>query len=153
MKLSYNKLGYNELPVLTKRFFYYVHSQFHAYYIIQLGYNELVGLPCLARDFYCQVCLYVSLCLCLSISVSPLYLSISPKPILTFKMPACWPAYPPLSLPSSHPPTSLFPDKKFPVVEAHFWWDKLFYIIEDYSYNKQTWLVQSMFVTTEFDCI
>ncbi len=34
--------------------------------------NQL-GLPGFARDFYCQLCLYVSLFLC--ISVSPLYLS------------------------------------------------------------------------------
>jgi hypothetical protein len=33
----------------------------------------LVGLPGFTRDLYCQVCLYVSLYLC--ISVSPLYLS------------------------------------------------------------------------------
>jgi hypothetical protein len=38
--------------------------------------------------------------------------------------PAC-----PLSL---TPPTSLFPDKKFPVVETHLWLDELFYYI-DYS--------------------
>ncbi len=62
-------------------------------------FEILVGLPGIARDFYCQLC----------ISVSPLYLYlyISPKPNLpvTLNMPACWPACqparPPLFL--SHP--------------------------------------------------
>jgi hypothetical protein len=42
-------------------------------------------------------------------------------------LPADLPA-PPLSLSS---PPSLFPDKKFPVAEAHFWSDKLFYFIDN----------------------
>ncbi len=41
-------------------------------------------------------------------------------------MPACWPACPPALISLS--PPSLFPDKKFPVVKAHFWLNKLFYI-------------------------
>ena len=88
-------------------------------------YCTLVELPGFARDFYCQLCIFV----CLSISLT--LPSISPKPNL--KYPACWPTGPPLSLtPSlylSHPSPSLFPDKKFPV-EAHFWLDELFYYIE-----------------------
>jgi hypothetical protein len=68
-------------------------------------YLTLVGLPGFARDFYCQLCL-----LCFFVSMS-LYLSVSPLPL-----------YP---LP---PPSSFFPDKKFPVVEAYFWLDELFYI-------------------------
>jgi hypothetical protein len=38
-------------------------------------YKVLVGLPSFAWDFYCQLYLYVSLFLCLFISVSPLCLS------------------------------------------------------------------------------
>ena len=61
----------------------------------------LVGLPGFAQDCYCQFCHYVLLFLCLfislylCISVSPLYLSISPKPNLTLNMPACWSPSPP----------------------------------------------------------
>ena len=91
-----------------------------------LFYHKLVGLPSFARDFYYQLCLYVSLLLCLYVSLS--LLSISPKPNLTWNMPADWPARPPPSF-SLSPPPSLFPDKKFPV-EAHFWLDKLFYYID-----------------------
>jgi hypothetical protein len=40
-------------------------------------------------------------------------------------MPADPPAHPSLSI-----PLYLFPNKKFPVVEAHFGLDKLFYIID-----------------------
>jgi hypothetical protein len=54
-----------------------------------------------------SLCFHVSLSLC--ISVSPLYLSVPPKPNLN--MPA--------------PLSPLFPDKKFPVVEAHFRLKKL----------------------------
>jgi hypothetical protein len=38
------------------------------YFLLQC-YLELVGLPGFARDFYCQLCLSVSLFLCLSISL------------------------------------------------------------------------------------
>ncbi len=46
-------------------------------------YDLLVGLPSFAWDFYCQLCLFVSLSLCLSplslyLSISPIYLSIPP---------------------------------------------------------------------------
>ncbi len=95
-----------------------------------LFYMKLVGLPSFAWDFYCQLCLYVSLYLCLSVSLS--LPSISPKPNLTLNMTGCWPGHPPLSF--SHPPPSLFSDKKFPV-EAHFWLDKLFYYIEDVCWS------------------
>ncbi len=40
VKLGYNELGYNELPVITNRFFQFFQSQIQAYYIIQPGYNE-----------------------------------------------------------------------------------------------------------------
>jgi hypothetical protein len=43
-------------------------------------HKELVGLPGFARDLNCQLCLYVSLFL---------FLSISPKPNYTLDMPAC----------------------------------------------------------------
>ncbi len=99
---------------------YYVHP-----------YKSLVGLPGFVWDFYCQLCLYVSLFLSLC---------ISPKPNLKY---ACLPAdlltHPSLSL---SPPPSLFPDKKFPVVEAHFRLDKLFYYI-DISF---LYTVHSLFV-------
>jgi hypothetical protein len=39
------------------------------------------------------------------------------------------PADPPVHL-SLSPPPSIFPDKLFFVVEAHFWLDELFYYIE-----------------------
>ena len=95
-------------------------------------YLILVRLPGFAWDFHCRLCIFVffvSVSLFLP-SISPLYLSISPKPNLTLNMPACWPARPLASLPPSlsHPPPSLFPDMKFPV-EAHFWLDELFYYI------------------------
>ncbi len=69
----------------------------------------------------------VSMSLCFSvspslrISVSPY---ISPLPNLTLNMPDCLPA-----LLSLYDP-SLFPNKKFPIDEAHFWLDELFYIID-----------------------
>ncbi len=90
---------------------------------------RLVVPPSFARDFWIFIvsCLYVSLSLCFYVSVSsPLSISL---PNLTLNMPACWPARPPLSL-SLSPPPSLFPDKKFPAVEAHFWLDELFYYID-----------------------
>ena len=80
-------------------------------------YDLLVGLPSFAWDFYCLLCLFVSLSICLSplslflsistiyLSISPLYLSISPI-YLSFS-----PLYLSLFLPHS---PSLFPDKKFP---------------------------------------
>jgi hypothetical protein len=78
-----------------------------------------------------SLCFYVSLSLSL-LSVSPLYLSQT-YPKLTYAgLLTC----PPPSLSLS--PPSLFPDKKFNAAEAHFWLDKLFYIIEDdyiYSIN------------------
>jgi hypothetical protein len=40
VKLGYNELGYNELPVITNRFFQFFQSQIQAYSIIQPGYNE-----------------------------------------------------------------------------------------------------------------
>jgi hypothetical protein len=92
--------------------------------------------------FYCQLCLYASLFLCLSIflylclSLLFLYLSICSKPNLTLKMPAFLPAAHLLTCPPLlylYPP-SLFSNKKFPVVEAHFWLDKLFYIIDWFIY-------------------
>jgi len=60
----------------------------------------------------------------LHLSVSLSLPSISLLPNLTLNMPDCLPA--PLSL--YHP--SLFPDKKFPIDEAHFWLDELFNIID-----------------------
>ena len=57
--------------------------QFHCLPRDQDIYKELDGLPSFARDFYCQLCLYVSSFLCLSISLYlcisvTLYLCISP---------------------------------------------------------------------------
>jgi hypothetical protein len=40
VKLGYNELGYNKLPVITNRFFQFFQSQIQAYYIIQPGSNE-----------------------------------------------------------------------------------------------------------------
>jgi hypothetical protein len=43
-------------------------------------YLILVWLPGFARDFYCQLCLYVSLFLCLFVSMT-LYLCLSVSPL------------------------------------------------------------------------
>jgi hypothetical protein len=77
-----------------------------------------------------SLCLYLSLSLC--VFFSPVYLSISPKPYLKYAClltgpPACLPACPSISLTPFHSLSG----KKFPVVEAHFWLNKLFYIIGD----------------------
>jgi hypothetical protein len=40
VKLGYNELGYNELPVITNRFFQFFQSQTENFYIIQPCYNE-----------------------------------------------------------------------------------------------------------------
>jgi hypothetical protein len=40
VKLGYNELGYNELPVITNKFCPFFQSQIHVHYINQLGYNE-----------------------------------------------------------------------------------------------------------------
>ncbi len=76
------------------------------------SYYVLVGLPGFARDFYCQLCLFVSIS-SLYLSVSTFYLSISSKPNLTLSMPACWPATPLLSLSLSLRPLSLSPSLSF----------------------------------------
>ncbi len=99
---------------------------------LQLGrsswslYKLLDGLPGFARDFNCQLCIYVSLFLYLSIS---LYLCLATLSLPNLTKPQkCLPAdlpTPPLSL----TPPSLFPDQKFPV-QAHFWLDQLFYYKE-----------------------
>ncbi len=70
-------------------------------------YLILVRLPGFAWHFYCQLCLCVFVFL--RLSVSPLFLSISPKPNLTLNMPACWPAarWPVFPLPSLTPSLSL----------------------------------------------
>jgi hypothetical protein len=65
-----------------------------------------------------SLCLFVSMFLYLSVPLSLPSISLS-LPNLTLNMPACWPARP-----------SLFSDKKFPVVEAHFWLDELLYYID-----------------------
>ncbi len=68
------------------------------------------------------LCLFVSMSLYLCVSLS-LTLSL---PNLTLNMPACWHA----SLPACPPTPSLFPDKKFHIVEVYFWLDTLFYYID-----------------------
>jgi hypothetical protein len=79
----------------------------------------------------------------LYLSVSVYLPSISPKPNLTYLL-ICLPA----DLPTStSPPPSLFPDKKFPVAEAHFCFDKLIYLFR----LKQDLLVQ-VSKTVEQDC-
>jgi hypothetical protein len=42
VNLSYNKLGYNKLPVIANKFFPFFSPQIHIYYINKLGYNELL---------------------------------------------------------------------------------------------------------------
>ncbi len=71
-------------------------------------YLKLVEIPGFARDFYCQLCLFVSMSLYLSVSL--FFPSISPKPNLNLNMTACWPANPPLSLSLSlsHPSLSIY---------------------------------------------
>ncbi len=81
-----------------------------------MGYPALLGIlifNAVSMSFY----LYVSLSL----------LSISPKPNLTLNMPCLLTRRPTLF---SLTPPSLFPDEKFPVAEALFWLDKLFYYID-----------------------
>ncbi len=95
------------------------------------NYILLVGLPGFAWDLYCQLCLYVSLFLCLSMSpYLCLYLYLTLPWIC---LPADLPSHPSLSL----TPPSLFPDKKFPAVEAHFWLDELFYYIDRFVFTFQ----------------
>jgi hypothetical protein len=40
VKLGYNELGYNELPLITNKFFQFFQSQMHIIYINLPGYNE-----------------------------------------------------------------------------------------------------------------
>jgi hypothetical protein len=40
VKLGYNELGYNELPVITNIFFSFFQSQIQVYYINLPGYYE-----------------------------------------------------------------------------------------------------------------
>jgi hypothetical protein len=42
VKLGYNELGYNELPVITNIFFSFFQSQIQVYYINLPGYNEFL---------------------------------------------------------------------------------------------------------------
>jgi hypothetical protein len=78
----------------------------------------------------CSGFLFSALSLCLFISMS-LYLSQTLSNLKYSFLLTCPPTCPSLSL---SPPPSLFPDKKFPVVEALFWLNKLFYYI-DYIVN------------------
>jgi hypothetical protein len=83
-----------------------------------LGYPALLGIF-MVSSVSLFLCFYVSLSLC--ISVFPLYLS---ETYPNFKY-ACLLTRLPTLL-SLSPPPSLFSGKKFPVVEAHFWMEKLF---------------------------
>jgi hypothetical protein len=97
----------------------------------QWFHYKLVGLPSFAWDFYCQLCLYVSLFLCLSISVSLSLPSISPKPNLTLNMTAWWPSHPPLSF--SHPLPRSFQIRNS-LLRLIFGWTSSF-IIKIYIYS------------------
>ena len=48
VKLGYNELDYNELPVITNKFFQFFSPKIHIYYINELGYNEL---PSITNEF------------------------------------------------------------------------------------------------------
>jgi hypothetical protein len=80
-------------------------------------YEILVGLPRLAWEFYCQLCLFV---LPLYLYVSPLYLSIFVFPqSISLSLPSIFIFRPSISilyLSLSLPSPSLFPDKKFPAL-------------------------------------
>jgi hypothetical protein len=79
-----------------------------------------------------SLCLSVSLSLCLSVSLS--LPSISPKRPIQVVSILYTQTQPNLKyacqLTRSPTPLSLFPDNKFPVVEAHFYLDVLFYYID-----------------------
>ncbi len=86
-------------------------------YVTLVGYSALLGILIVSLF----LCLFVFMSLCVYVSLS--------LPNLTLNMPAKLPH-------SLSPPPSLFP-----VVENHFWLEKLFYFYNiNYDHIKELWL-------------
>ena len=112
------------------------------YCLISWSTRQFVG------DFYCQLCLFVSVSLYIdvSLSLSSIFIVLPNLTQHEICLPSDLPTHRSLSL----TPPSLFPDNKFPIHEAHFWLDELFHYIDKVKKINPTRISSALNASTDY---